>query len=498
MNRQVRQAAYVTFALFAMLFVNLNVLQVLRADELAQDDGNRRVLLREYAVRRGSIVAGSGVEQVEIAASEETQGDLRFRRRYPGGSTWAHVTGFHSFIFGRAQLERTYNELLSGAGPGGLVDNISELLQGREDQGDTVIATLDPAVQEAALQGLGGQTGAVVALDPRTGAVLALLSQPSYDPSPLASHDGAEVRAAWDALQADPERPMASRATAELFPPGSTFKVITTAAALEGGLPPDRTFEDPVEADLPQTTATIGNFGGGRCNGGAPITLERALEISCNTTFAQLALEIGADRLVAQAQAFGFNAEVPFDLPLAESVIPPQLDPPQLAQSAIGQRDVRATPMQMAMATAAIANGGVLMTPRLVTEVQDFAGRVVQQLPFEPYTPPGRPGPEAVSPATAATLTELMVNVVAQGTGTRAQVAGVAVAGKSGTAQNGEGQLPSVWFVAFAPAQDPQVAVAVVVARSDVGDEATGGRVAAPIARAVIEAALRPSPPDEQ
>ena len=204
-------------------------------------------------------------------------------------------------------------------------------------------------------------------------------------------------------------------------------------------------------------------------------------------------MELGADRVVAQAQAFGFNAEVPFDVPLAESVVPAELDPPSLAQSAIGQRDVRATAVQMAMTVGAIGNGGLLMAPRMVTEIQDYAGRVVRQMPFQPYTPPGQPGPQAVSPTTAATLTDMMVRVVESGTGTRAQVAGIAVAGKSGTAQNGEGQLPTVWFVAFAPAEEPRVAVAVVVARSDVGDEATGGRVAAPIARAVIEAALRPS-----
>jgi penicillin-binding protein A len=488
MIRQVRNVAIAVFVLFAALFVNLNYIQVLQADELAQDSRNARQLIREYELRRGSILVGQGQSQEEIATVTETDGRLRYRRQYADGPLYAHITGFYSFVYGRTELEASQNDHLIGSAPENFARNIADLLAGREREGDDITITINPRAQQAAREALGERRGAVAAVNPQTGDVLALWSFPSYDPNRLSSHDGADIRAYRDELEADERRPAANRAVREWYPPGSTFKIVTTAAALEQGVNADQTFPDPVRQELPQTTATIGNFGGGTCNGGTPITLARALEVSCNTTFAQLGLELGADALVEQSERFGLNREWSFDVPRPRAgAIPGDLDPPGTAQSAIGQRDVRVTPLHMAMITGAIGNDGVMMRPRLVSEVTDFAGRQIRS--FEPQELDG--GGQTMSAENARILTDMMVRVVANGTGGRAAISGVDVAGKTGTAQTGEGRAPTVWFTGFAPAGDPQVAVAVVIEDGgDVGSEATGGALAAPVAQAVMEAVL--------
>lgn len=501
MTRQVRLVAAGMFVLFAALFVNLNYLQVIQARTLAEDSRNSRGLVREYATRRGPMIAqGAAAEpgaqaqhsEVQIARVEETEGRLRFLRRYDHGPTYAHVTGFHSHVYGRTELERSFNDYLVGSAPETFARNLGDLLTGRERQGDTVITTVRHPVQEAARRALGDRRGAVVALDPRTGEVLALHSSPTYDPNELSSHDTAAVQAAYERLDTDPGQPLRNRAVRETYPPGSTFKVITAAAALERGLSPQEVFPDPRTYDVPQTAADIGNFGGALCNGGNPLTLVRALEVSCNTTFADLGVRLGSDALIAQAEAFGFNKEIEFGLPrLERSRIPKELDVPATAQSAIGQRDVRATPLQMAMVAGAIAFDGVLMSPRIVTQVEDVAGRVIRQFPPQPLRLTGRNDARAISPRTAAMLRDMMVGVVERGSGTAAQLPGVQVGGKTGTAQMGPDRPPTVWFIGFAPADRPQVAVAVVIEDGGgAGDEATGGRVAAPVAREVMQAAL--------
>lgn len=492
MTRSIRRTAWTVFALFGLLFVNLNWLQVVRSESLAQDPQNRRQLLAEYDVRRGAITVGSGLQQATIATARETDDQLRFLRIYNEPETYAHITGFHSFIYGRSQLEQRYNDFLQGSGPEALFRNLGDALRGRERQGDTLVTSIDPLVQNAAVSALGSQTGAVVALDPRNGDVLAMVSSPSYDPGALSSHDGPAIRAAWDALEEDPSNPRLNRATSESYAPGSTFKVITAAAALEHGATPAQTYADPALLDLPQTTAQIGNFSRGQpCNDGQSITLQQALEVSCNTTFGLIGLELGADALIQTAERFGLNADVDFDLPTTTSRIPKELDPPQTAQSAIGQRDVRTSPLQMALVAAAVGNDGVMMQPRLVTTVEDFAGRTVRQYPASPRTLGGAATGRTVRPATAQALTDMMVGVVNDGTGKAAQIPGVQVAGKTGTAEQGDGQPPDVWFIGFAPAEDPRVAVAVVVeSGGESGENGTGGGVAAPIARTVMEAAV--------
>lgn len=489
MNRQIRRVALGMVVLFGALFVNLNVLHIVQADGLREDTRNARKLIREYAVERGSIVVGDRATAEAVATSVETDGRLRYAREYVHGPRYGHVTGFNSFVYGRTEVEQAFNDFLVGSAPEVFARNLADLLAGRERGGDIVQLTVDPAAQQAAEAAMEGRTGAVVALNPSTGEVLALYSSPSYDPNPLAALDGSIVRSAWEELDADPDKPLLNRAIRETFPPGSVFKLVTAAAALESGVRPTTLYPDPVELDLPLTTATIGNFGGADCAPGSDdISLEEALKVSCNTTFAQIGLDLGGERLVQQAERFGVNQAPPFELPnVAASRFPRQgLDEPATAQSAIGQRDVSVTPLQMAMVVSAIANDGQLMTPRLVTHVEDRTGRILRQYRSEPWRVAG--SAQAVSPETARQLRNMMVGVVEDGTGGRARIEGVEVAGKTGTAQTGEGRAPTVWFTGFAPANDPQVAVAVVVVGAE--DDVTGGRIAAPIARDVMAAVV--------
>jgi penicillin-binding protein A len=491
---QVRRVAIGIFVLFGLLFLNLNYIQVLQADELANDNRNTRGLIREYEIRRGLMIAGDGT--TDLARVEPTEGTLRYLRRYTDGPLYAHITGYHSVVFGRSELERSFNDFLVGAAPETFARNLADLLAGRERAGDDLITTILPGVQAAAREALGDRRGAVVAIEPRTGGILALWSSPTYDPNRLSTHSSAEANAYWTELNEDQGRPLVNRAAREWYPPGSTFKLVTTAAALEHGIQPDQTFPDPVAQELPQTTATIRNFGRGTCNNGAPITLARALEVSCNTTFAQIGLDLGADALIETAEAFGLNHTlVTEQIPnILDSRMPRELNPPQTAQSAIGQFDVRTTPLQMAVITATIANNGVLMTPHLVRQVADERSTPVAELGPDPLVLPGRSDAQAISQQTAQHLRDMMVGVVAQGTGGRAALPGVNVAGKTGTAETG--QSPTVWFVGFAPAEDPLVAVAVVVEDGGgVGDEATGGAIAAPVAAAVMRAALEAGTP---
>ncbi len=493
MERQIRQLAAALGVLFIVLVAQVTYIQVIAADRLANDPANAtRQLIAEYQVDRGDILAADG--RTVLATSRRSRGELRFERRYPLGALTAHVTGYYSFIYGRSELEAAYADFLSGDAPQLLPQTLADMVLGRPRRGASIVTTIDPAVQRAAAEALGDLPGGIAAIDPRTGDVLALVANPSYDPNPLSSHDPDEIRTAWEALVADPEKPLVSRASDELYPPGSTFKIVVTAAALAAGFGPDSRWPNPHELDLPDTTETLENFGGVTCSGGAEITLADALRQSCNVVFGEIGLALGAERLALQARLFGFApsadaGHIPFDIPMQEGVFP---DPsyfetrrPAVALSAIGQDDVATNPLHMALVAGAIANGGVMMRPRLVTEVRAPDGRVVESFEPEPISRP-------VDEVDAALLTAMMVDVVERGTGTAARIPGVRVAGKTGTAQHGEGRPPHAWFVAFAPAEDPRVAVAVIVLDGgSLGSDATGGRVAAPIARAVIQAALR-------
>ena len=341
--------------------------------------------------------------------------------------------------------------------------------------------TIVPKVQQAAAEALGDQKGAVVALDPQTGAVLAMVTSPSYDPNDIASHDIDEAHKAYTRLANDPERPLANRAAREIYPPGSTFKLVTASAALAAGKTPESKVESPVRLKLPGTNIYLGNSG--PC-GGREVTITQALRVSCNTAFANLGLEVGEDKLREQSTQFGFNQRHLPDLGGAASRFPDEVDDAQLALSAIGQFDVAATPLQMAMVSAAIANDGVLMNPYLVSMVQ-----APDLKPLETHKPEVLSKP--LTPEHAAEMQEMMVVVVESGTGRNAQISGVEVGGKTGTAQSDPRRKPFAWFTSFAPLEDPKVAVAVIVEDADIRrDDIAGGRVAAPIAKAVMEAAL--------
>jgi len=493
MDRQIRRLGAAMLVLFVVLLGQVTYIQVFASQRLADNPANaRRQLIAEYGVDRGSILAADG--RTVLASSRTGPGELKYQRRYPQGPLYAGVTGYYSIIFGRSELEQSFNEFLSAAAPELFPQTLADQILGRPKQGATIVTTIDPVIQRAAARALGNMPGAVVALDPRTGDVKALVANPTYDPNELSSQDPKVVRAAWEELNSDPDKPLLSRAIDELFPPGSTFKIVTAAAALENGFGPDSSWPNPPELDLPQTTETIENFGGSHCLGGASrLTLAQALQVSCNVVFGEIGLELGAARLSAQARAFGFGPEpgagdLGFDVPLEAGVFPDtsyfQDRLPAVAISAIGQDNVAANPIQMALVAGAIANGGMQMRPRLVTEIRDPTGQVIDSIQPEVW---GRP----ISAETAIQLTQMMVSVVQSGTGTAAQIPGVKVAGKTGTAQHGEGLAPHAWFVSFAPAQNPEVAVAVIVLDGgSLGDEATGGQVAAPIARVVMEAAL--------
>ena len=353
MNRPLRKVAVGCLLLFGLLLVNVNYVQVVRAGDYRDDPRNSRVLLRTYEQPRGPIaVVDAAQGRTAIAQSTRTDGPLTYLRTYPGGPPFAHVLGYYSFVFGRAGLERSQDQVLSGEDSRLFVNRISDIVTGREPEGGSIVLTLDPQAQQAAYAALAtrGLRGSVVALDARTGAVLAMVSTPSYDPSRLSSFDAADVRAYYDELNGATDDPLLNRAIARTYPPGSTFKVLTAAAALASGeVTPETMLPSPRTLDLPQTDRDLGNFGGSACTGETS-TLADALRISCNTAFAALGLELGEQALAEQAEAFGFGDDS-LDVPttVATSVFPSDMSPPSLAQASIGQFDVRVTPLQMAM-----------------------------------------------------------------------------------------------------------------------------------------------------
>jgi penicillin-binding protein A len=484
LNRQIRRVAAVVLVAFLALLAAPLYWQVLAAPRLANDPRNTRVLIKEYSIERGPIVLADRTPVAESRRSRERGDPLEFVRRYPEGPRYGMVTGFYSLVYGRTLAEQEFNSYLLGQAPEQFAQNLTDLLTARETPGGTLVLTLDRATQEAAEAALGQSKGAVVALDPGTGAVLAMTTYPRYDPNDLSSHNPEAIRRNWDRLIKDPDDPLLNRAAGALYPPGSTFKVVTAAAALENGVTMSQELPSPPVFDVPQTSADIRNFGGASCRDGS-LTLPEALEISCNTTFAGLGVDLGSQKLADEAEKFGFNQPSPYQLPAATSSIPGRQDVPATAQSAIGQRDVRVSPLQMASVAATIANGGRRMGPFVAQEVVSDKGRVVKRFGGEDF---GQVIPEQV----AGDLRDMMLRVVESGTGTAARIPGLQVAGKTGTAQHGEGQAPHAWFIGFTSSGDRSIAVAVVVEEGgSLGSEATGGQVAAPIARAVMQAYLR-------
>jgi peptidoglycan glycosyltransferase len=489
MNTSLRRISLTIMALIVLLLANATITQVFTADGLRTDPRNQRVLLDEYSRQRGQISAGGEL----LAYSVATDGRFRFLRVYPEPQAYAPVTGFYSLRYSSTGLERAEDALLNGSDQRLFGRRLADFFTGRDPRGGNVATTINPQVQQAAWDamsdGCGGRAckGAVVALEPSTGKILAMVSAPSYDPNQLASHDVDEQGAAWQRLRDDPENPLTNRAISETYPPGSTFKVITTAAALQAGATENTTLTSASRIALPDSTATLENFGGSSCGGGPTTTLREAFARSCNTAFVELGLDTGADALRTTAHSFGVD-DVPTPIPLqvAESTVGPIGDAAALGMSSIGQRDVALTPLQNAMVAATVANKGVTMRPYLVDSLRGpDLSNIDSTAPSEQR--------RAVTPQVASTLTDLMV-AAEQVTQQKGAIAGVQIASKTGTAEHGSDPRntpPHAWYIAFAPAQAPKVAVAVLVENGGDRLNATGGTVAAPIGRATIAAALR-------
>jgi penicillin-binding protein A len=526
MNKPIRKVAIALAVLFVAMFANLNFVQVVKGSDYRNDPQNRRVLLNEYSSPRGQIV----VQGTAIAESKATKDELKYLRVYKQGKIYAPVTGYYSFTYGATAMEGEENDILSGDSPDLFTTKVTNILTGRNPRGGSVELTLSRAAQVAAynnMRGANGQLrrGAVVALDPSTGAILAMVSTPSFDPNKLSSHSATEITRAYRAYNSMKTQPMLNRAIHENYPAGSIFKIIDSAAALKLGIKPTqrikapngyRPFDENDTSSCPASlnTACVENFGGETCDNGKTATLDFAFAKSCNTAFAQLAVDrIGANDLAEQAAAFGF------DLPYQGANPPDFCDPPALtvpltvcrsspgaqsdlqdpaalAQTAFGQRDVRITPVQAAMLSSAVANNGVLMKPYLV------AKELRPNLDTLNTTKPVQLG-QVIDPTLDGSLISMMEDVVyrPEGTGHLARIPElepqVRIGGKTGTADVGatsaSSDEPDAWFTGFALVNGlPKIAVAVIIENGGVqGNETTGGEAAAPVARAVMETYLK-------
>ncbi|TDC15752.1 penicillin-binding protein 2 [Streptomyces sp. 8K308] len=493
MNKPMRRVAVFCGLLILALLVRVNWVQFVQADELSSDENNRRVRIEQFAHPRGNII----VDGEPITGSVETDDiDFRYARTYTDGPMWAPVTGYASQAFGSSFLEGVEDGILSGSDDRLFFNNTIDMFTGEDQRGGNVVTTLNSAAQRAAYEGLmnAGQgdeaaKGAVVAIDPRTGAILAAASTPSYDPSSFAgtSQDDAE---AWSALQEenDPDNPMLNRALRATYPPGSTFKVVTAAAALENGLVDDIDDESQTEYEnpfpLPESTHELESQAGAACDN---VSLREAMVLSCNNVFAGLSDDIGNEEMISAAEDFGFNEEhfVPVR---ADASVYPEDNAPQNAQAGIGQASNRATPLQMAMVAAAVANNGTLMEPYMVESLEAPNLSTVEQ--HEP-----RELSQPLSSENAQLLQEAMESVVSEGSSREAaSIDGARVGGKTGTAQNGEGNAnnPFAWFISYAIVDDESpVAVAVVVEDAEAArDQISGSELAAPIAGDVMRAVL--------
>ncbi|MDF2826470.1 MAG: pbpA [Mycobacterium sp.] len=489
MNNSLRRISLTVMALIVLLLANATLTQVFTADGLRADPRNQRVLLDEYSRQRGQISAGGQL----MAYSVSTDGRYRFMRTYPNPFVYAPITGFYSLSYSSTGLERAEDTVLNGSDQRLFGRRLADFFTGRDPRGGNVDTTIVPRVQQAGWDAMqqgcndGPCAGAVVALEPSTGKILALVSSPSFDPNQLATHDVAKQAEAWEQLRDDPNSPLTNRAISERYPPGSTFKVVTTAAALESGIDVGAPLTAAPSIPLPDSTATLANYGNNPCGSGQTASLQEAFARSCNTAFVQLGLRLGSEPLRKAAESFGLDDPPPaIPLQVVESTVGPIADRAALGMTSIGQKDVAMTPLQNAGIAATVANGGVTMKPYLVDSLKG------PDLTSISTTAPEQQQ-RAVSPQVAAKLTDLMV-AAEQNTNQKGAISGVQIASKTGTAEHGtdpRNTPPHAWYIAFAPAKDPKVAVAVLVENGGDRLDATGGAVAAPIGRAVIAAALQ-------
>ena len=472
LTRRLTRVAWLVVALMVALTANLTYVQAIAADSLTANPANTRGLAAEMRQERGAIISADGV----VLANSVKSGSV-YARQYPQGALAAHVLGYYSTRYGRAGVEAAGNEALAGKRNFASFADMIEAAAGTSVPGNDIRLTVDSRVQASAEAALAGHKGAVVVLDPRTGAVLAMASSPAYDPGAIDEQ--------WPALSGDgANAALVNRAAMSLYPPGSTFKVVTLSAALGTGTATEQTtYAGPASMEI--GGAPVTNYGGSSYG---PIDLRKATASSVNTVFGQLAVDLGAEKLVEGSEAFGINAAIPFDLPAVTSLMP---DPTEMTTwetawagvgQPVGEHDSPPGPqvsaLQMALVTAGIANDGVVMRPYVIDSVTDRGGEVLTST-----TP--RNWKTALDAETAAKVTDIMVSVVESGSGTRARISGIKVAGKTGTAEAGKSVETHAWFVAFAPADNPRVAIAIVLENAGVG-----GQVAAPAAKPVLETAL--------
>ncbi|MEV6163591.1 penicillin-binding transpeptidase domain-containing protein [Streptomyces sp. NPDC052052] len=481
MNKPLRRIAIFCGVLILALLVRTNYLQYVRADELNSRDENRRVRIERYAHERGNII----VDGNPVTGSVETKvGDFKYKRVWKNGPMWAPVTGYSSQAFDANFLEKLEDGILTGNDDRLFFNRTLSMFTGEKKQGGNVVTTLNGAAQKAAFEGLGNKKGAVAALDPQTGAILALVSTPSYDPSAFAGNSEADSKA-WKKLSTDKDKPMLNRALRETYPPGSTFKVVTAAAALENGLYTsiDEPTKSPLPWRLPLTTGNLENEGNIPCENAS---LREALRWSCNTVFGKISDDLGNQKMIEQANKFGFNKDI-FTPVRADASVYPKDNQPQNAMAGIGQASNRATPLQMAMVAAAVANDGKLMQPYMIAERQAPSLDTIYTHEKEQLSQP-------LSAENAQKLQQMMETVVKNGTGTNALIDGVTVGGKTGTAQHGlnNSEKPYAWFISYAKTdKGSPVAVAVVVEDGQANrDDISGGGLAAPIAKAVMKAVI--------
>ncbi|WP_156755419.1 peptidoglycan D,D-transpeptidase FtsI family protein [Actinokineospora pegani] len=493
MNTPLRRVGLAMLGMIILLLANATYIQIFNADDYRKDYRNKRIALEEYSRERGKILVRNGNETLILATVQATNDRLRYLRQYTNGPLYAPVTGFYSTRYGAGGLEKAEDEILNGSDDRLFVRRLSDLITGRDPRGGNVELTINPAAQTAAYQAMeaNGFKGSVVALDPKTGAILTMVSTPSYDPNQLAAHNGDAQEAAWKSYnENNPDKPMLNRAIAESYPPGSTFKLVVAAAALEDG----KSKDDPVTAtdSIKVGGSELRNYNRGYCdNSRTTVSMTTALALSCNTAFAQLAKDMGEDALIEQAADFGVGEDdLVVPTPVVQSCIGPkadscmQLDDPNaIYQSAIGQRDVRLTPMQNAQIVATIANGGERMRPQLVKSI--LAPDLSKISDFDEDSLGS-----AMSSDSADQLRDMMVESEKR-TGGNGKRSDLVIASKTGTAETGndpKNTPPFAWYVAFAPADDPKIAVAVVVESQNVA--ATGGKLSAAVGRATINAAL--------
>ncbi len=482
MNRELKRVVFVIITMFVALLISTSTIQVLTADSLAQDPRNVRSVYDSYKTQRGSIL----VDGNPIATSEKSDDSFHYLRAY-SSQMYSAITGFFSFYQGATGLESKMNSYLTGKNSTQFFEQVNALLSGNPVTGASIELTIDPVVQKAAWDAMGNLRGAVVAIDPKTGNILAMVSKPGFDANKLAVHNGIISSANYAQLLADKSSPLVNKAiSGSLYAPGSVFKLVVASAAFESGqYTPESTLPNPLKFKLPGTNTYVQNSGEGKCGGKATVSIADALRFSCNVPFAQLGIKLGQDAIRAQAEKYGFGQAIEIPLRSTASTYPTGMDEAQTGLSSFGQFDDRVTPLQIAMISAAIANNGTLMKPNLIENV-------VSANLSSLYAPSPSIFGKPISEATARLVRDMMINAVAHGVSSNGQIPGISVAGKTGTAQNGKGEPYTLWFTGFAPANDPKVAVAVVIEDGGgMGQAGRGNTLAAPIARKVMQAVLR-------